>query len=140
MPKHVQYSFTSSETMRLVRTDGCQTERTTSAHCDLNVSIQRVFHVQALGQRLGCQTERYNISTQSMVRCIRGQRLDRLVTSSAVLFPRQVALSLVDYTWAPVTDGLLVTDLTTATAFPGPLLAGLVSNEGACLTNWTVSC
>ena len=95
--------------------------------------------MQTLGQRLGCQTEQYNVSTQSLVGCIRGQSLERLVPSSTVLYSRQVALSLVDYTWGPVRDGVLVTDLTTATAFSGPLLAGLVNNEGSCLTNWTVS-
>ena len=62
------------------------------------------------------------------------------MTSSAVLFPRQAALSLVDYIWAPVMDGALVTNLTTATPFFGPLLAGLVSNEGVTFSRWRVSC
>ncbi|XP_070191192.1 cholinesterase-like [Littorina saxatilis] len=93
---------------------------------------------QRLGQRLGCHSKDHNISTQALVTCLRGQRLDRLVTSSHVLFPRQVALSLVDYAWGPVRDGMMVTDLDTATPFAGPLLAGLVNNEGNTLTSWTV--
>ncbi|KAL8570874.1 hypothetical protein ACOMHN_023547 [Nucella lapillus] len=106
---------------------------------------QAVEDVKVLGARLECgdnptapQTH-LNLTTVSLVACIRRQRLHRLLKASTVLYPRKVALSLVDHSWGPVEDGVLVTtDLDSASPFTGPLMAGLVGNEGEALLSWIV--
>ncbi|XP_076466749.1 acetylcholinesterase-like [Babylonia areolata] len=90
---------------------------------------------RALGRGVGCE---HNVSTQSLVSCLRGQPVGHLVASSIIVFPDQVGRSLVDFVWGPVEDGSLVRSVDTAATFSGPLLAGLVNNEGDTLLSWTV--
>ncbi|KAL8579568.1 hypothetical protein ACOMHN_025521 [Nucella lapillus] len=94
--------------------------------------------VQALGQAVGCGGGQRNVTTVTLVSCLRTLTVDTIVAASRVVFPDKVGLSLVDYTWVPVEDGEVVGAVDTVTPFPGQVLAGLLNNEGATLNEWIV--
>lgn len=73
-----------------------------------------------------------------MVACLRQASLEDLVTASTNIW-NDTASALVQYVWVPVTDDQIVMDVTSAEAFQGPLLTGLVNNEGGLLEKVGVS-
>ncbi|KAK7486630.1 hypothetical protein BaRGS_00022155 [Batillaria attramentaria] len=98
----------------------------------------RVSHSYALdaakrlATKVGCLTPGISMATSTMVGCLRNTQLSKLISASSGLW-NDTASALLEYVWVPVTDGDIAMDVTSAEPFQGPLLAGLVNNEGGLL-------
>lgn len=91
---------------------------------------------QILASRLGCPSFA-KLPTSALVSCLRNKPVAELTVHSEVMWD-DTARALVDYAWVPVRDGEIVVDVETASSFQGPLLAGLVNNEGGTMQSWEV--
>ncbi|XP_025099361.1 acetylcholinesterase-like isoform X2 [Pomacea canaliculata] len=87
-----------------------------------------------LASRLGCPSFA-KLPTSALVSCLRNKPVAELTVHSEVMWD-DTARALVDYAWVPVRDGEIVVDVETASSFQGPLLAGLVNNEGGTMQSW----
>lgn len=94
---------------------------------------------RSLAFNVGCLTSETDdtVQTAAIVGCLRIKTLADLVAASTKIW-KDSASALVEYVWVPVTDGEIVVNVTSAQPFQGPLLAGLVNNEGGLLPAYGV--